>query len=189
MKNKIKILISLIVLIAVSIAAFLIIQSIPAYVQKETVALQKVINNKLSALNGSSGGVGSEFEVNTSNFRQYGDGDGVYWRVMIDGRQLYCASKGAHLSGKGITREEVLALVSKYNGLTVDCGDITTPSVAESTSRPYYKLKSTRAATPYEAYILTWPIPDWNSWSAIKQEAIWDSPSLSNNKKAPKETG
>ena len=129
---------------------------------------------------------GAAFEVNTSNTQQVAYGDGAYWKVTVPGiDQLYCAEKGAHLRRQGASYEEVAAHVASNIGRSSD-GSCAKPGVIES--RAYYKVTSTRKATNAEALILTWPDPEWNSWSGMKQEAVWDSASLSHNVSAPKDT-
>ena len=190
MKKTIRNISILIIIVATLIAGYFLIKKSPTVIS-QTVALQKVEKTPILAANGSSGNIGGSFEVNKDNLQYIVSGDGGYWRVLVEQRQLYCAAKGAHLSGKGKTKEEILALVADWNGKESACGELDTPDEGKGKvySRPYYFLKETRAATYTEAFIVTYPDPDWNSWSAIKQEAIWITPQLNKNKKAPKVTG
>ena len=190
MKKTIRNISILIIIVATLIAGYFLIKKSPTVIS-QTVALQKVEKTPILAANGSSGNIGGSFEVNKDNLQYIVSGDGGYWRVIVEQRQLYCAAKGAHLSGKGKTKEEILALVADWNGKESACGELDTPDegTGKVYSRPYYFLKETRAATYTEAFIVTYPDPDWNSWSAIKQEAIWITPQLNKNKKAPKVTG
>jgi len=176
MNTKIKRVINLIILIALAIATFMVVKSIPDFLLKEA-SIEKVEISRTLKL-----APGAAFEATTSNVIEY---EG-YWRVIVGGiEQIYCAEKGASLSGQGISYEELVEYVNTNNGKTAD-GKCAKP--AEKTTYPYYKVTSSRKATPAEAFILTWPDPDWNSWSKIKQEAIWDTASLSNNRKPPKQT-
>ena len=176
MKENIKRIINLIILIALALGTFVLVKSIPSFLMKEANIEKVEIAEILDMAPGAA------FELNTSNTVQVGD----YWKVTVDGiSQIYCAQKGAHFSRQGRTYEDIVAYVNAENGKVSEHGCI---KPDEETSRPYYKQTSKRAATYAEAFILTWPSPDWDSWSEIKQEAIWDTSSLSNNVKPPKET-
>lgn len=179
-----------ILIVATFIAGYFLLKKSPT-VFSQSVALKKVEEAPLLAANGSSGNIGGSFEVNQNNLQHITSGDASYWRVIVEQRQLYCAAKGAHLSGKGKTKEEIQALVAEWNGKTSGCGEINTPDggTGKIYSRPYYFLKERKAASYSEAFIVTYPDPDWNSWSAVKQEAIWATPQLNKNKRAPKVTG
>ena len=175
MNIKIKRVINLIILIALAIGTFIVVKSIPSFLIQEASLEKAEISEVLEMAPGAA------FEV-SKNIVDYGG----YWRVLVDGiDQIYCAEKGAHLRGRGESYEAIVNYVNSYNGRSSHkfCA-----KPAEKESYPYYRVTSTRKATPAEAFILTWPAPDWNSWAAIKQEAIWDTASLSNNKKPPKET-
>lgn len=183
MKEKIKRIINLIVLLVLAVIMFVIVKAIPNFLAgKETVSKLEEQTPLAATVN--------YFEVNTGNLQQYGQNDGVYWRVTVPGiSQLYCASKGSHLSGQGYSYEEVVSYVNSAIGKTAHKSCANPPTI---TSRPYYRLTSTRPATAAEAFILTWPgneDTDWNVWTSYKQEAIWKTPTLSDNKKAPAITG
>ena len=181
MKKNLKRIINLIVLIIIAVATFLFVKSIPDFLVGKTHELSKVDNEVILDM-----APGAAFEVNTSNTQQVAYGDGAYWKVTVPGiDQLYCAEKGAHLRRQGASYEEVAAHVASNIGRSSD-GSCAKPGVIES--RAYYKVTSTRKATNAEALILTWPDPEWNSWSGMKQEAVWDSASLSHNVSAPKDT-
>ena len=179
-----------IIILLTLVVGYILLKKSPNVIS-QTVALQKVKQAPTLADYGSSGNIGGSFEVNTDNLQKIQSGDSSYWRVLVDQRQLYCAAKGAHLSGKGKTKEDIKDLVTTWNGKESAHGEVTTPDAGKGKiySRPYYFLKEQKAATYTEAFIVTYPDPDWNSWSAIKQEAIWETPTLNKNKKAPKVTG
>lgn len=191
MRKVIKNSILFITIAATIVAGYFLLKTSPTVIS-QTASLKKIEQTPILATNGSSGSIGASFEVNTDNLQKIVSGDATYWRVIVEERQLYCAEKGAHLSGKGKTREEVKKLVEDWNNKKTTCAETTgVPggSSGKLKSRPYYFLKETKTASYAEAFILTYPSPDWNSWSAIKQEAIWATPRLNKNRKAPKATG
>lgn len=191
MRKIIRNSILLIVILVAVVAGYFLTKKSPT-ILSQTVALQKVNKNPILAANGSSGNIGGSFEVNESNLQKIESGDASYWRVIVEERQLYCAAKGAQLSGKGKTKEEVEQLTKEWNNIKTQCGEpsnVPWNDKGRVESRPYYYLKEKKAATYAEAFILTYPDPDWNSWSAIKQEAIWATPRLNKNRRAPKATG
>lgn len=131
----------------------------------------------------------SSFVATTQNLIQFDYGDGHYWRVIADSvsHQIYCASKGARLSGQGVSYEEVKNRANENPKSAHGCAK--EPGHLES--YPYYFKTSERKANFYEAFVLTWPGTEdigWNEWSGIKQEAVWDTPTLSDNRHAPKAT-
>lgn len=188
-KKIINNIIFIVLIIATLVVGYFLTKKSPTAFSK-TVALQKVKEEPILATNGSSGSIGGSFEVNQDNFQKITKGDTSYYRVFVEERQIYCAAKGAQLSGKGKTKEEIKKIAEDWNNKTTQCGETTgIPAEKDRKSRPYYELKETKQATPAEAFMLTYPSPDWNSWSEIKQEAIWANARLNRNKKAPKTTG
>ncbi len=193
MKEKIRKIINLIILTMLAIIVFVLAKNIPFILtgkkQNEEIdtikTIQKVGNEKIQALDG--GPTGALFELHEGNVVK----DGDHWRVIGDGipTPLYCAQKGSSLNGHGKSYKEISDYAKSKNGATT--GWVTGNThigVFEYTSRAYYFDDGTRAASDYEAYVVTFPDPEWDSWSAIKQEAIWDTVTLSNNKKVPKPT-
>ena len=187
MKEKLKRIINLIVLAILAIVTFIAVKSIPNLLVGKTEEVTKVAGTEILDM-----APGAAFEVNTSNTEKIASsiaGDGDYWKVTVSGiSQIYCAEKGAHLSRQGGTYEDIVAYVNAHIG---DTGDNHCAVPAEKNSRPYYKVSSVRAATNAEAFLLTWPTDaggNWDDWLSYKQEAIWDSSSLSNNRKPPKDT-
>lgn len=189
MKEKVKRIINLIILIAIAIIVFVFVKNIPFILtgkkqntKNDTIkVIQKVENTSIDAY----GPPGAAFEVNTSNLIN----DGGYWRVIGGGapKPLYCAQKGGSLSGKGDEFSDIVAYANKMNNQTTGwVKEKKHVEIEQKLSRPYYFKDSSRAATDYEAYVLSWPEPDWSDWSAIKQEAIWDTKTLSSNIKNPK---
>ena len=127
--------------------------------------------------------------ITGDTLRLYTYGDGSYWRVIADSvaTQIYCAAKGGTLSGHGASYWDVRTRASEVR--SAKCGCASEPGYLES--YPYYFKYYSRPANLFEAFILTWSGADdkgWNAWDPVKQEAVWDTPSLSNNKHAPKET-
>lgn len=181
MKQNLKRIINLILLIIVAVVVFLFAKSIPDFLIGKTESFSKIEDEVILDM-----APGAVFDLNTSNAQQVSYGDGTYWKVTVPGiDQIYCAEKGAHFSRYGFTYEEVDKYVSDNIGKSAH-GSCAKPSARNT--RAYYEVTSTRKATNAEALILTWPDPDWNSWSGMKQEAVWDSSSLSNNVSVPKDT-
>ncbi len=120
MKNIIKRIINLIILIAVAIGVFIITKNIPNFL----IAKEDTINNTaiqtIEKVEETEKAMapGALFEVNTSNLHQYTFGDGYYWRVDAPNisPQIYCAEKGAKLSGKGYSYEEVVNHANSVRG-------------------------------------------------------------------------
>lgn len=116
MKNIIKRIINLIILIAVVIGVFIITKNIPNFL----IANEDTINNTdiqtIEKVEETEKAMapGALFEViskgNMSNYHQYTFGDGYYWKVDAPNvsPQIYCASKGSKLSGRGSSYEEVV---------------------------------------------------------------------------------
>lgn len=190
MKEKIRKIINLIVLTILAVIVFVLVKNIPSILtgkkQNEEIdtikVIQKVGNESVEAL-----APGALFELNEGNVKK----DGDYWRVIGAGvpDPIYCAQKGASLNGHGKSYEEILAYANSMEGQTTGWVKKKKHVKIETfLSRAYYFNDGSRAATDYEAYVVTFPDPDWNSWSGIKQEAIWDTVTLSNNKKVPKPT-
>lgn len=177
MNTKIKRVINLIILIVLAIVTFLVVKSIPDFLGQEQTIEKVEMSETLELAPGTVFAV-----VSGENLIN----DGGYWRAIVPGiSQLYCAEKGAHFRGGGIKYEELVNYVNSYNGRQSD-GSCIAP--IGTWSVPYYKISSSRKATPGEAFVLTWPDPDWDSWSKVKQYAIWETGSLSTNRKPPKET-
>lgn len=175
MKENIKKIINLIILTILAVGTFIIVKSIPSFLIKEA----KIDKTQVSGLLDMA--PNAVFEVNPTNLVHQGD----YYRVIVDGiEQIYCAQKGGSLKASGYytTYEDVKALEGSYES------DGTCSNPGGKESYLYYEIASKRKATPREAFILTWPDPDWDSWSSVKQEAIWDTDSLSQNLRPPKET-
>ena len=120
MKNIIKRIINLIILIAVAIGVFIITKNIPNFL----IAKEDTINNtaiqtiQKVEITEKAMAPGALFEANTSNLHQYTFGDGYYWRVDAANvsPQIYCAEKGAKLSGRGYTYEEVVNHANSVRG-------------------------------------------------------------------------
>ena len=191
MKEKIIRIINLIVLVILAVIVFVLAKNIPFILtgkkQNEEIdtikVIQKVGNESVEAL-----APGALFELKEGTVKKIGD----YWRVIGDRipQPIYCAEKGASLNGHGKSYEEILAYANSMNGKTTGwVKDKSHIKVDTLTSRAYYFDDGSRAATDYEAYVVTFPDPGWNDWSGIKQEAIWDTVTLSSNKKVPKPTG
>lgn len=120
MKNIIKRIINLIILIAVAIGVFIITKNIPNFL----IANENTINNtaiqtieKVEEIEKAMA-PGALFQVNTGNLHQYSFGDGHYWRVDAPNvsPQIYCASKGSKLSGRGSSYEEVVNHANSAKG-------------------------------------------------------------------------
>ncbi len=190
MKEKIRKIINLIVLVILAVIVFVLAKNIPFILtgkkQNEEIdtikAIQKVGNETVEAL-----APGALFELYEGSVVK----EGEHWRAIGTNipQPIYCAEKGATLNGHGKSYEEIVTYASSMNGKTTGwVKDQTHISVEKYTSRAYYFNDGSRAATDYEAYVVTFPMPEWDSWSGVKQEAIWDTVTLSSNKKAPKPT-
>lgn len=190
MKEKIRKIINLIVLVILAVIVFILAKNIPFILtgkkQNEKIdtikAIQKVGNETVEAL-----APGALFELYEGSVVK----EGEHWRAIGTNipQPIYCAEKGATLNGHGKSYEEIVTYASSMNGKTTGwVKDKTHISVEKYTSRAYYFNDGSRAATDYEAYVVTFPMPEWDSWSGVKQEAIWDTVTLSSNKKAPKPT-
>lgn len=191
MKEKIIKIINLIILTILASIVFVFAKNIPFVLtgkkqssESDTIkVIQKVGNEEVEAL-----APGALFELHEGNVVK----DGDHWRAIGEGvpDPIYCAEKGASLNGHGKSYEEILSYANSMNGQTTGWNKTRLHvKVKQEISRAYYFDDGSRAATDYEAYVVTFPDPDWNSWSGIKQEAIWDTVTLSNNKKVPKPTG
>lgn len=120
MKNIIKRIINLIILIVVAIGVFIITKNIPNFL----IANEDTINNTaiqtIEKVEETEKAMapGALFEVTTSNLHQYSFGDGYYWRVDAPNvsPQIYCAEKGAKLSGRGYSYEEVVNHANSARG-------------------------------------------------------------------------
>lgn len=174
MKENIKRIINLIVLVAIAIVAFIVVKSIPNFLI-QTASIEKTDTQEVLEM-----APGAVFMLD----RQTAVKDGDVWKITVPGiSQIYCAQKGAHFSRQfDYTYEDIVAYVGKYNGVTTHakCG-----KPKEQTSYAYYKIDSQRKATPEEAYIVTYPVGgDYNGWSREKQYAVWGS-TLSHNSSTP----
>lgn len=203
MKQNIKRIINLVILIILAIVTFLFAKSIPDFLigktsdntqmlgnietAQTTQEIEKVDDSEVLAM-----APGAAFGVSTSNLVKLNIVDGLYFRVIVDGiSQLYCAQKGGRLSGQGYTYEEVVSFVNSNDGKKGGEDDCILPNPSKKESIPYYHVSQVRKGNAFESYILTWPAYDdieWNTWMVYKQEAIWAT-SLSNNLKAPALSG
>lgn len=172
MKQNLKRIINLILLIIVAVVAFLFVKSIPDFlIGKANTTMSKVKNSEVLELKPST-------LLFSSKDISY---PGGYVYVSAVGTQVYCAQKGGHIGNEGITYEELEKYIEDHKDDTKDCG-CALPK--QKTSILYYKEDYKRVATVEEAYILTYPTPGYNDWSPEKQQAVWAS-TLSNNLKAP----
>ena len=174
MKEKIKRIINLIILIAIAILSFIAVKSIPNFLV-ETASIKKSENKEILEM-----APGAVFMLDQSTAHQEGD----IWVITVPGiSQMYCAQKGAHFSRQfEYTYEGIAQYVNTYNGQVTqhDCG-----KPEDKVSYAYYKVESIRDAAPDEAYIVTYPVGgNYDGWSREKQYAIWGS-SLSENSATP----
>lgn len=190
MKEKMKKIINLILLIVIAILTFVFVKNIPSMlVGKETgtnnseIQTIEKVEDELEAM-----APGARFDVKGEVGHLVSGGG--YTRVVAPGAasQIYCAMKGGSLNSSGETYEQVysytMSQLNRTSGWRRKYHQHINPSV--KISAVYYYVSTVRAANPAEGYILTWPAPGWNDWSAVKQEAVWDMGSLSANKKPPK---
>ena len=187
MKEKMKRIINLIILVAIAVVAFLLVKNIPSMLigkegQTSIETIEKIEQTTEAMAPGAAFDVRGEVGTIVSG--------GGYTRVVAPSvaQQIYCAMKGGSLNAAGYTYEQVydytMSQLGKTTGWVKKHRTHVNPEVR--TSAAYYFVTETRAANPAEGYILTWPAPGWNDWSDIKQEAVWDMSSLSANKKPPK---
>lgn len=118
MKNIIKRIINLIILIAIAIGAFIFTKNIPNFL----IAKENEINNNKNEIQTiekveetlATMPPGMAFEVNSSNFRKYEFVDGVYYTVDVPhiSSQIYCGAKGLHMNPHGVSYEEVVSVVN-----------------------------------------------------------------------------
>lgn len=193
MKQNIKKIINLIIITMLAIVSFVVLKSIPNFLigKDEVKLIDKIAEYDMLAQTPP----GTVFEINHQTLEkvheQIGEiSTGDYYRANISGiDQIYCAQKGKSLKASvGVDYDELVALVRAYPvGKTHDGkdGGHAVPDKMLS-SRVWYKESSKRKASPAEAFILTWADGHgWNEWQGIKQEAIWDVGTLSNNSKDP----
>ena len=117
MKEKLRRIINLIVLVILAVMVFILAKNIPFILtgkkQNEEIdtikVIQKVGNESLEAL-----APGALFELKEGTVIRIGD----YWRVMGSGipQPIYCAEKGASLNGHGKSYEEILTYANSMNG-------------------------------------------------------------------------
>lgn len=120
MKNIIKRIINLIILIVVAIGVFIITKNIPNFL----IAKEDIINNtdvqtiEKVEITEKALAPGALFEANEGNVHRIEFADGVYYRVDAPNvcPQIYCAEKGASLNGHGASYEEVKARVDSVRG-------------------------------------------------------------------------
>lgn len=179
MKEKIKRIINLIILIAIAILSVVIVKSIPSFlIQKEEIA--KVEDEEVLGL-----APGSVFVADESTVIGF---DPIHFEVSGIS-QIYCAQKGGHVSLEGNYYEDLVADIEAHKNDKAKCmTHVYVERRAPLKSKIYYSIESTREATPEEAYIVTYPIPGVNEWSEEKQIAIWGS-SMSNNSAEPPSSG
>lgn len=175
MKENIKRIINLIVLILVAIVSFVVVKSIPNFLVKtasiEKTGTEEVLEMAPEAVFMLEQDTAEEVEEDL-------------WKITVPGiSQIYCAQKGAHFSRLfDHTYESIVEYVKNNNGKVTHaaCG-----KPEDAITYAYYKVDSTRKATPEETYILTYPVNgDYNGWSKDKQYAVWGS-TLSNNSSTP----
>ena len=183
MKENIKKIINLVILIIIAAVCFVFAKSIPDFLIGKQTAISKVetAQTKKAGLSGVS------IPVTSNTLEGFEIAGTKYYRLLYGNYQIYCAQKGGTLNqiGDG-TKEWVEAYVNTHKNDTWDHKkDFEEIEIKQSYR--YYEVTSTRAANNLEAYILTWAPEggDWNTWDAVKQEAVWDLPSLSTNKKPP----
>lgn len=193
MKEKMKRIINLIILVAIAIVAFLLVKNIPSMLigkegQTSIASIETIQKIDKVEQTAEAMAPGAAFDVK-GEVGTLVKGNG-YTRVVAPSaaQQIYCAMKGGSLSSAGYTYEQVydytMAQNGKSSGWVRKSRSHVRPEIRVSAL--YYFVSQTRAANPAEGYVLTWPAPGWNDWADIKQEAVWDMSSLSANKKPPK---
>ena len=198
MKNIIKRIVYLIILVAISCSAFFIAKNIPSIkIESNGIASNSITKIEKSETKVKGFAPGAVFDT-AGEVGSLVSGSG-YTRLVAPSvaSQIYCAAKGYSLNSAGYTYEEVSnkcsSLIGKKSGWYDSWGSAWNHReypVENYYSKAYYFNDGSRKANYAESYILTWIDPpftgDWNDWTATKQEAVWDMESLSTNKKDPK---
>lgn len=173
MKQKIKRIINLLILITIAILAFILMKSMPDFlIGKAETIITKIDDIEIEAKTMPEGAVFSVDDLPYIN---------GFIQSNIVGTQLYCVERGGKVYRDGLDYNSFITMQRAYLHARREHGCFDSSLLFPEQSRGYYKIDSKRNAKANEAYVLTYPAPDYNSWSSEKQYAVWAS-TLSSNK-------
>ncbi len=186
MKNKMKVLINLIIVALVAVVTFLVIKFVPTSVRNVTSVgeIQETTKVEEETLAMAPGALFDTTTVTKENW----NGE-TFYRAHYNGEAVYCAMKGGTLSLS--YKYSFEALLAEARGHIGEKANEKCIKPEMKRSRTYYELDSRRDANYEEAFILSYTNPTmtgYNDWSPLKQQAIWRTGSLSANKKNPPQT-